>query len=61
MTCNKHKGVDILVKWTPGHVGIIGNEKADEEAKKAVRNRLSELDMLLAPLRKTLPRSKAAA
>ena len=58
---NKHKGADILVKWTPGHMGIIGNEKADEEAKKAAMEGSSSADKLLAPLRKTLPRSRSAA
>ena len=52
--------MDILIKWTPGHVGIKGNEKADEEAKKAAREGLSPSNRLLAPLRKALPRSKSA-
>ena len=55
MTYNKHKNLDLLVKWTLGHMGIIGNERADEEAKKAAREGLSLLIDLLAPLRKTLP------
>ena len=55
MTYNKHKKLDLLVKWTPGHMGIIGNERADEEAKKATRDGLSPLIKLPAPLRKTLP------
>ena len=41
-------------------MGIIGNKRADEEAKKAARDGLSPLIKLLAPLRKTLPRSKSA-
>ena len=41
MLYNKHKGLDILVRWTPGHTRIAGNEKADEEAKEAVREGLS--------------------
>ena len=61
LTYNKHKSADILVKWTPGHMGIIGNKKVDEEAKKAARDGLSPNDTLPAPLRKTLPRSKSAA
>ena len=60
MLYNRHKGVDVLVKWVPGHMGILGNEKADEEARKAALEGLSPADKLPAPLRKTLLRSKAA-
>ena len=42
-------------------MGIQGNEKADEEAKKAAREGSSAQNLLPAPLRKMLPRSKAAA
>ena len=59
MLYNRHKGVDVLVKWSPGHMGILGNEKADEEARKAALEGSSPADELPAPLRKTLPRSKA--
>lgn len=41
MLYNKHKGLDVLIKWTPGHRGMAGNKKADEEAKKAAREGLS--------------------
>ena len=41
MLYNKHKGLDILVRWTPGHMEIAGNEKTDEEAKEAAREGLS--------------------
>ena len=60
MVCNKHKGLDILVKWMPGHMGIEGNKKADEEAKKVAREGSSPSHKLPAPLRKILPRSKSA-
>ena len=60
MLYNKHKGADLLVKWVPGHMDILGNEKADEEAKKAALEGLSPAVELPAPLRKALPRSKAA-
>ena len=59
MLYNKHKGVDLLVKWVPSHMGILGNEKADEEAKKAALEGSSPINKLPAPLRKTLPRSKS--
>ena len=61
MACKKHKGMDLLVKWTPGHMDIIGNKKADKEVKKAVREGSSPLSKLPAPLRKMLPWSKSAA
>ena len=31
----KGKGIDIEIKWTPGHAKIKGNEKADRLAKEA--------------------------
>ena len=61
MVGNKHKGMDLLVKWVPGHMDIVGNEKADAEAKKAATTGSSPLHKLPAPLRKALPRSKSAA
>ena len=58
---NKHKDMDLLVKWTPGHIDIKGNEEADREAKDAVRYGSSTIQKLPAPLRKALPCSKSAA
>ena len=52
--------MDLLVKWVRGHMDIVGNDKADREAKKAVTHGSSPLHKLPAPLRKTLPWSKAA-
>lgn len=60
MVQNRHKGVDFLVKWTPGHMDIRGNEKADSEAKKAATEGSSASHSLPAPLRKVLPWSKSA-
>jgi ribonuclease HI len=31
----EHRDMDLLVRWTPGHADIKGNEQADEEARKA--------------------------
>ncbi|GBM91252.1 hypothetical protein AVEN_251138-1 [Araneus ventricosus] len=33
--CLKEKGFDIVFCWTPSHVGILGNEKADYVARTA--------------------------
>ena len=60
MTYNKHKGLDVLVKWTLGHMGIEGNEAADGEAKKAAKEGSSPTNKLPVPLRKPLPWSKSA-
>ena len=61
MVHNRHKGMDLLVKWVPRHMDIIGNDKADTEAKKAATLGSSPMRKLPAPLRKNLPRSKSAA
>jgi ribonuclease HI len=60
MVRNKHKEMDLLVKWVPGHMDIVGNDRADKEAKKAATDGSSPLRKLPAPLRKTLPWSKSA-
>jgi ribonuclease HI len=35
---NEHKHLQIEVVWIPGHADIEGNERADEEAKKATKD-----------------------
>jgi len=56
----QHPGIKILIRWTPGHEGIEGNEKADEEAKKAITEGSSNRNALPKALKKTLPHSKLA-
>ena len=57
-TAKIHPGMDLLVKWTPGHADIEGNERADEEAKKAITEGSSR--RLPKFLRGMLPKSKSA-
>ncbi|KAJ7191575.1 ribonuclease H-like domain-containing protein [Mycena pura] len=33
----KHPEARITIRWTPGHRDVLGNERADEEAKKAAQ------------------------
>ncbi|KAG2336381.1 hypothetical protein BDR05DRAFT_832020, partial [Suillus weaverae] len=56
----------LIVRWSAGHIGIPGNEQADEQAKKAARGDTSHphtlptslLSSTNSPL--TLPASKSA-
>ncbi len=50
---NKRK-FKLTLRWTAGHVGIEGNEKADIEAKKAASEFSSQISLLPPYLRKPL-------
>ncbi|KAJ6578611.1 hypothetical protein B0H10DRAFT_1692727, partial [Mycena sp. CBHHK59/15] len=51
----------LTIRWTPGHVDVAGNERADTEAKRAAQEGSSARKELPHALRQRLPRSKAAA
>ena len=55
------KKFSLTLRWTAGHVGIPGNEEADEEAKIAADGSTSDAPQLPKILRKPLKRSKSAA
>lgn len=50
----------LTIRWTAGHVGITGNEKADKEAKRAADGRSSASSELPRYLRKKLKLSVSA-
>lgn len=61
-----HDRRKLVVRWTPGHLNIPGNEAADEQAKMAARGDSSDTHLLPKSLLKndttpiTLPISKSA-
>jgi ribonuclease HI len=61
MTKRKHTGLRLTIRWIPGHEGVVGNEEADRLVNMAVKKGSSRRNELPAPLRKGIPRSKAAA
>jgi len=58
---NKHPGIEIILRWTPGHNGIAGNKWADEEAKRAAKGMSSEQSRLPTVCRGEMPCSWSAA
>jgi ribonuclease HI len=39
-------GRKLVVCWTPGHINMLGNEKADESAKRVAKGDVTEADHL---------------
>ena len=59
---NAHPGMKLTVRWVPGHSEIGGNERADEEAKRAAAGECSRREDLPVTLRRrTLPLSASKA
>ena len=57
--CGKHK-FKLSLRWSAGHCGIVGNEKADREAKSAANGSTSPAKLLPPFLRKPLLINPAA-
>jgi hypothetical protein len=53
-------GARVVMRWVPGHEGIEGNERADEEAKKAAKGNASHEWEIPIECRGVLPISRAA-
>jgi len=58
---NQHSELELEVRWVPAHVGIVGNERIDSEAKSAAKGESSCPKQYLPGKLKSLPRSATAA
>jgi ribonuclease HI len=56
----RHPDLRVTIRWIPGHKGIVGNERADEEAKRAARNRGRRKKGWPAILRQALPWNRSS-
>ena len=58
---HQHGATTVKLRWTPGHEGIAGNARADEEAKRASGSDSGPACMLTKSCRGPVPLSGAAA
>jgi hypothetical protein len=57
----KHPNTRITIRWAPGHIGIAGNERVDEEAKRAAQYEDSSVAAAIPKVfRSDLPWSRSA-
>jgi len=57
----QHSKLALEVRWVPAHVGIVGNERVDGEAKSAAKGESSRPKQYLPGKLKSLPRRVTAA
>ena len=50
-----------MLRWTPGHEGILGNERANEEAKRVAKGESSDKRLFPRGCREDLLQSQSAA
>ncbi len=57
----QYRGLELTLRWVPGHQDIAGNEQADSEAKLAASGDSSSVRLVPAALRRPLPVSISKA